>query len=63
MDRINNENENERSTWRKSINFMYQRGDIEGLIELRDGPDELDDDIMQILNNFIEELEKTKKVR
>lgn len=63
MNRQNYENENERSIWKKSINFMYQRKDIKGLKELEEGPDHLDEDIMEILRKYIQELEKNEKVK
>lgn len=61
MDRSDYENENERVAWKKSINFMYYRKDLEGLKDLRGGPEDLDEDLIELLDTFIEELEKGEK--
>ena len=44
MGRIETENENEKSTWRRSINTMFTQRDLEGLKALKDS-EVLDDDI------------------
>mgnify|MGYP003550385197 CR=1 FL=1 len=56
------EQERENALWRVSIRRMFQSGDLEGLIDLKEGPDSLDDEILELLNECIKELdEKTKE--
>lgn len=50
------EQERENAVWRMSISRMFQSEDLEGLIDLRDGPDLLDDEIIEFLNNCIKKL-------
>lgn len=58
---INNETERENALWRSSIKRMFQSNDLEGLIELRDGPECLDEEVIKLLNECIEELEEKIK--
>ena len=50
------EQERENALWRMSISKMFQSKDLEGLLELKDGPESLDDEIIEFLNNCIEKL-------
>lgn len=57
MGRIEDENENEKSTWRRSINTMFAHEDLEGLKALKDS-EVLDDDIEEYLEEKIKILEE-----
>lgn len=57
MGRIETENENEKSTWRRSINTMFTQRDLEGLKALKDS-EVLDDDIEEYLKEKIKILEE-----
>ena len=57
MGRIEDENENEKSTWRRSINTMFTQRDLEGLKALKDS-EVLDDDIEEYLKEKIKILEE-----
>lgn len=50
------EQERENALWRMSISRMFQSKDLEGLLELRDGPESLDDEVIEFLNDCIEKL-------
>ena len=54
------EQERENALWRASIRKMFQSGDLEGLIDLKEGPDSLDDEIISLLNECIDNLSKEK---
>ena len=55
--------ERENALWRMSIKRMFQSGDLEGLTELREGPEVLDDEILQLLDKCIYELKSRGKGR
>ena len=50
----------ENALWRISINKMFQSGDLEGLIDLKEGPESLDDEIISLLDECIDKLSKQK---
>ena len=50
------EQERENALWRMSISRMFQSKDLEGLLELRNGPESLDDEVIEFLNDCIEKL-------
>ena len=56
--------ERENTLWRISIKNMFQSKDLEGLKELRDGPEDLEDEIIEFLNECIQKLsnEKSKEI-
>ena len=63
MERIRDEIENEKSTWRRSINTMLKYNDLDGLISIRDS-EVLDDEIKKYLEeaiNILEEKEINKQ--
>ena len=57
MGSIEDENENEKSTWRRSINTMVAHGDLEGLKDMKDS-EVLDDDFKEYLEKTIKILEE-----
>ena len=59
--RRNYDEENENAMWRISIKRMFQSGDLEGLKDLLEGPEALDDEIIEFLKEHIAELEGTEK--
>lgn len=52
------EQERENVLWKMSISRMCKSGDLEGLIDLRDGPEVLDSEIKEILDEAIHFLER-----
>lgn len=53
----------EDSVWKSSIKMMYQRGDLEGLIDLREGPKCLSEDVIALLDERIKKLKEQQKER
>ena len=54
------EQERENALWRASIKRMFQSGDLDGLLDLREGPESFDDEIIQLLDESIEKLNKSR---
>ena len=61
--RENEEIERENALWRSSIKRMLQSGDLEGLIDLRESPEVLDDKLILFLDECINKLEEQIKGR
>lgn len=59
--RRNYDEENENAMWRISIKRMFQSGDLEGLKDLLEGPEVLDDEIIEFLKEHIDSLEGREK--
>ena len=59
--RRNYDEENENAMWRISIKRMFQSGDLEVLKDLLEGPEALDDEIIEFLKEHIAELEGREK--
>lgn len=57
MDRKEYEELNEEAVWKISIKMMAKNKDLESLIELRDGPESLSEEIKIYLDNIIKRLE------
>lgn len=58
---IEEEMKNEKALWRSSIKTMLDAEDLEGLLDLKEGPEILDDDIKEFLDNCINQLESRIK--
>ena len=56
-DRRAYEQECENAVWRSSIKKMFKSGDLEGLIELKEGPEILDVEVIELLDYCINKLD------
>lgn len=50
------EQERENALWRASIRRMFQSEDLQGLMDLKEGPESLDDEIIKLLDECIQKL-------
>ena len=53
----------ENALWRSSIKKMFQSGDLEGLIDLKESPEVLDEEILELLDKCINNLKNKEKDR
>ena len=61
--RVDEEISRENALWRSSIKKMFQSEDLEGLIELKEGPEVLDEEILDLLDKCINDLKNKEKDR
>ena len=60
---MRSEQERENAIWKMSIKRMFQPRDLEGLMDLKDGPEDLEEEVMQLLDSCIEKLRDNIKER
>lgn len=57
------EQERENAIWKMSIKRMFQSGDLEGLVDLKEGPESLDDEIVELLDSCIQKIKSGRNER
>ena len=61
--RVDEEMSRENALWRSSIKKMFQSEDLDGLIDLKDSPEVLEEEILELLDKCINDLKSKEKER
>jgi len=61
QEEIIEESKTEKALWRSSIKTMLESGDLEGLIDLKEGPEILDEEELEFLEDCIKNLQGKEK--
>ena len=61
--RVDEDMDRENALWRISIKRMFKSGDLEGLTDLKEGPEVLDEEVLKLLDECINNLKNKEKDR